>query len=60
MYLCGVVVILLPVRQYSVDIFHVLDLQDYLVLRESRMLLKPVLRGLRIVALSISSHEQTQ
>ena len=31
-----------------------------LVLTESRISLEPVLGGVRIVALSISSHEQTQ
>ena len=35
-------------------------LQEYWVITESRVPLKPVLRGVRIVALSISSHEQTQ
>ena len=48
----------------SIDIvlifFHILDLQEYWVLRESRIPLKPVLRGVRIVALSISSHEKIQ
>ena len=43
-------------------LFHFLVLQEYWVLTESRILLKPVLGGVRIiiVALSISSHEQTQ
>ena len=36
--------------------FHILVLQEYCVLRESRIALK----GVRSVALSISSHEQTQ
>ena len=40
--------------------FHILVLQQYWVLMESRIPLKPVLRGIRIVALSISSYEQTQ
>ena len=44
----------------SVDIFHILVLGEYWVLTESRILLKPVLDGARIVALSISSHKQTQ
>ena len=49
---------LLHVHRYSVDIFfNVLVLQEYWVLRESRILLKPVLGGVRIVALSISSHK---
>ena len=43
--------------RYSVDIFfHILVLKEYWVLTESRILLKPVLGGVRIVALSISSH----
>ena len=42
------------------DIFHILVLQEYCVLTESRILLKPMLGGVRIVALSSSSHEQTQ
>ena len=41
--------------------FHLLVLQEYLVLTENRIPLKPLLGGMRrIVALSISSHEQTQ
>ena len=40
--------------------FHTLVLQEYWVLTESRLSLKPVLGGVRIVALSISSHKQTQ
>ena len=40
--------------------FHILVLQEYWVLKESRIPLKPVLGGVRIVALSISSQEQTQ
>ena len=40
--------------------FHILVLQKYWVLAESRIRLKPVLGGVRIVALSSSSHEQTQ
>ena len=55
---CVELVKLLPVHRYSVDIFHILVLQEYWVLMESRILLKPVLGGMRIVALSISSHEQ--
>ena len=50
---------LLPVHRYSVDFFHILVLQKYWVLTESRIPIKPVLGGMRIVALSISSHEQT-
>ena len=50
-----------PVHRYSVDIFFIiLVLQEYLVLTESRILLKPRLGGMQIVALSISAHEQTQ
>ena len=41
-------------------IFHILVLQEYQVLMESRKPLKPVLGGVKIVALYISSHEQTQ
>ena len=40
--------------------FHIMSLQEYLVLMESRIPLKPVLGSVRIVALSIGSHEQTQ
>ena len=51
-------------RPPSIDIllifFHSLVLQEYWVLTESRILLEPVLKGGRIVALSISSHEKTQ
>ena len=47
---------LLPVHRYSVDIFfHILFLQEYWFLTESRILIKSVLGGMRIVALSISS-----
>ena len=40
--------------------FHILVLQKYWALTESIISLKPVLGGMRIVALSINSHEQTQ
>ena len=40
--------------------FHILVLQEYWVLTESRIPLKPLLGGVRIVALSFSSYEQTQ
>ena len=50
----------LAVDRYSVDIFHILVLQEYWVLTESRIPLKPVLGGVIIVALSIGPHEQTQ
>ena len=36
------------------------DNQTYWVVIESRILLKPVLGGVRIFALSISSYEQTK
>ena len=58
-FLCGVGKTL-PVHRYSVVSFHILVLQEYWVLTESRIQLKPVLGGVRIVAISISSHEQTQ
>ena len=45
---------------YSVDIFYILVLQEYWALMESRIPLKLVPGGVIIVALSISSHEQTQ
>ena len=45
----------------SVDIFfHILVLHEYWVMEESRLLLKRVLGGVRIVAFFISSLEQTQ
>ena len=40
--------------------FHSLVLWKYLVPTEIRILLKPVLGGMRIVALSITPYEQTQ
>ena len=39
---------------------HILVLQEYWVLTETRIPLKPMLGGVKIVALSVSSHEQTQ
>ena len=57
---CVELVKLLPIHRYRVDIFHILVLQEYWVLTESRIPLKPVLGSVRIVALSIRSHEQTQ
>ena len=58
---CVELVKLLPVHRYIVLIFfHILILLEYWVLVESRTPLKPVLGGVRMVALSISSHEQTQ
>ena len=51
---------LLPVHRYSVDNFHILDILEYLILAESRLSLKLVLGSVRIIALSNSSHEQTQ
>ena len=40
--------------------FHFLVLQEYWVLKESRIPLKPVVGSVIMVALSISSHKQTQ
>ena len=40
--------------------FHILVLQEYWVLSKSSIPLKQVLWGVRIVTLSISSHEQIQ
>ena len=40
--------------------FHKLVLQQYWIMTESRIPLKPELGEVRIVELSISSHEQTQ
>ena len=40
--------------------FDILVLHEYWVLTENKIPLKPVLGGVRIVALPISSHEQTQ
>ena len=59
---CVEVVKLLPVRQYTVELifFHILVLQEYWVLVESRIPLKQVLEGVNIFALSVSSHAQTQ
>ena len=39
--------------------FHILVFWEYWFLTKSRITLMPVLGGVRIVALSISSHEQT-
>ena len=57
---CVELVKLLLVPRYSVDIFHILVLQEYWVVTENRIPLKLMLGGMKIVALSISSHEQTQ
>ena len=57
---CVKLVKLLPVHRYSVDIFHILVLQEYWALSKREIPLKRVLGGVRIVVLSISSHEQTQ
>ena len=46
--------------EQSLVLFHILVLQVYWVLMENRIPLKLVLGGIRIIALSISSHEQTQ
>ena len=51
---------LLPVHRYRVDIFHILVLQEYWLLTESKIQLKSVLVGVRILTPSISSQEQTQ
>ena len=51
---------LLPVHQYSVEIFSYFGPSGILGSDESRIPLKPVLGGVRIVALSICSHEQIQ
>ena len=52
---------LIEVNNNLVLIFsHILVLHECWVLTESRILLKPGLEGVRIVVLSISSHEQTQ
>ena len=59
LFLCGVDKFL-PLHRYSVDMFHILVFQGYWVLMESRISLKPVIEDVRIVALSIRSHEQTQ
>ena len=40
--------------------FHILDFLEHWVLRESIIPLKPVIGGMRVVALSISSHKKTQ
>ena len=49
---------LLPVHRYSVVIFF--KFWTFENIRESRIPLKPVIGGMRSVALSISSHEQAQ
>ena len=51
---------LFAVHRYSGDIFSYSGPSGILVLMESRIPLKPVLRGVKIDALSISYHEQTQ
>ena len=50
----------LPLHLYSVDIFSYSGPSGILGSGGSRIPLKPVLGGVRIVALSISSHEQTR
>ena len=48
--LCHVELVkLIPIHRYSGNIFHILALQEYWVLTESRIPLKPVLEGVRIV-----------
>ena len=53
---CVELVKLLPVHRYSVDIVHISALREYWILTESRIPLTPVLGGVKIIALSISSH----
>ena len=51
----------LQILKYIVLIFfHILVPREYWGLTESRIPLNPVLGGMRIVALYISYHEQTQ
>ena len=50
----------LPVHRYSVDIFSYSGPSGILGSAKSKILFKPVLGGVRIGALSISSHEQTK
>ena len=49
-------------RQNSIVLifFHILVLREFWVLTENRIPPKTVLWGVRVVALSISCHEQTQ
>ena len=51
---------LLPIHRYSVDIYSYSGPSGILGSDRSRILLKPLLGGVRIVAFSINSHEQTQ
>ena len=60
LFLCGVGKTFSPCIAIVLIFFHILVLQEYLVGRESRIPLQPVIGHVRIVALSISSHEQTQ
>ena len=53
-------VILHSVYRYSVDSFSCSGPSGYWVLMESRIPLKPMLGGVRIMALSISSREQNK
>ena len=57
--LCRVELVKLLIDIVSI-FFKILVLQEYWVLTESRIPLKLVLGGVRIVAPSISFHEQTQ
>ena len=57
---CVELVKLLPVHQYSVVFFSYSGPSGILGSVRSRLLLKPVLGGTRIAALSISSREQIQ
>ena len=57
---CGVVWLkLLLYIDIVLILFHILILQENWVLAETSIPLKPLLAGVRIVALSISSHEHT-
>ena len=53
-------VFFLHLRLTVLFFFQILVLWEYWGLKESRIPLKPVLGGVRIAALSISSHEQVQ
>ena len=49
-----------PCIDIALIFIHIPALQEYWVLTENRIPLKLVLGGVRIVALSVSFHEQTQ
>ena len=48
----------IPCNDKVIIFFHILVLQEYWVLVKSRIPLKPMLGGMIIFALSISSHER--